>query len=149
ETPPLRSRHSRCPTFRAHASESKSMVPDAVQYDAGIQATLSSRKHPARVVPRCARDRWIQKTPARDRAGGCQSRSRWIESRGRDAQAAPPSWLRIGRLRSRLPVAAKIAFVTAGGMIAAPGSPTPPHFLPPVSARYTSVFGASLRRTTG
>jgi hypothetical protein len=58
-------------------------------------------------------------------------------------------WPRIGRLRSRLPVAAKIAFVTAGWIMVAPGSPTPPHFLPAVGVRYTSVFGASLRRTTG
>jgi hypothetical protein len=37
----------------------------------------------------------------------------------------------IGRLRMRLPVAAKMALVTAAGMIAAPGSPIPPHFARP------------------
>jgi hypothetical protein len=38
----------------------------------------------------------------------------------------------IGNARSRLPVAAKIAFVTAGWIMVAPGSPTPPHLLPGV-----------------
>ena len=38
----------------------------------------------------------------------------------------------IGSARRRLPVAAKIALVTAGWIIVAPGSPTPPHFLPGV-----------------
>src|SRR5712675_3061010 len=61
--------------------------------------------------------------------------------------AAPERlWLRIGRLRKRLPVAAKMAFVTAGWIMVAPGSPTPPHFLPGVGVRSTSVLGASLRR---
>jgi hypothetical protein len=47
--------------------------------------------------------------------------------------AAPErSCPRIGSARSRLPVAAKIAFVTAGWIMVAPGSPTPPHFLPGV-----------------
>src|SRR5439155_26257933 len=58
-------------------------------------------------------------------------------------------WPRIGRLRNRLPVAAKMALVTAGWIMVAPGSPTPPHFLPAVGVRYTSVLGASFRRTTG
>ena len=42
---------------------------------------------------------------------------------------------RIGRVRSRLPVAAKIALVTAGWIMVAAGSPTPPHFLPGVGVR--------------
>jgi hypothetical protein len=31
-------------------------------------------------------------------------------------------------VRRRLPVAAKMALVTAGWIMVAPGSPTPPHF---------------------
>src|SRR5215831_10304136 len=49
------------------------------------------------------------------------------------AYAAPlKSCPRIGSERRRLPVAAKIAFVTAGWIMVAPGSPTPPHRLPAV-----------------
>src|SRR6185437_4287035 len=57
------------------------------------------------------------------------------------------SWSISGNERTRLPLTAKIAFATAGAIGAVPGSPTPPHFLPPVSARCTSVFGACARRT--
>jgi hypothetical protein len=39
---------------------------------------------------------------------------------------------RIGSERRRLPVAAKIALVTAGWIMVAPGSPIPPHRLPGV-----------------
>ena len=48
---------------------------------------------------------------------------------------APPerSVSRIGNWRMRLPLAAKIALGTAGDTGAAPGSPTPPHLLPPLS----------------
>ena len=38
----------------------------------------------------------------------------------------------IGSERRRFPVAAKIALVTAGWIMVAPGSPTPPHRLPGV-----------------
>src|SRR5215469_13850517 len=55
-------------------------------------------------------------------------------TRLREAVYAPPvkSCPRIGSERSRLPVAAKIALVTAGWIMVAPGSPTPPHRLPGV-----------------
>src|SRR5688572_29989570 len=36
------------------------------------------------------------------------------------------SWLRIGRVRMRLPVALKMALVRAGAIGGTPGSPTPP-----------------------
>ena len=53
-----------------------------------------------------------------------------------DRYAAPLRfWPRIGNVRSRLPVAAKIALVTAGWIMVAAGSPTPPHFLPGVGVR--------------
>lgn len=87
-------------------------------------------------------------SPSAPRVGG---RFSDLASRPRFRRYAAPLrfWPRIGRLRRRLPVAAKIALATAGWITAAPGSPTPPHFLPPVSAKWTEVFGASLRRTTG
>ena len=51
-------------------------------------------------------------------------------------QAGPDSFTFFsGSERTRLPVAAKIALVTAGAIGAVPGSPMPPHFLPPESAR--------------
>ena len=57
------------------------------------------------------------------------------------------SWaLSIGSFRTRLPVAAKIALVTAGITADVPGSPTPPGasvFL----TRWTSIEGASLMRS--
>ena len=69
---------------------------------------------------------------------------------GRRRYAVPPNfWPRMGSERTRVPVAAKIAFVTAGWITVAPGSPIPPHFLPGVGEIWTSVFGASLKRTTG
>ena len=37
--------------------------------------------------------------------------------------------------RTRVPVAANTAFAIAGAVAAVPGSPMPPHFLPPESAR--------------
>jgi len=52
---------------------------------------------------------------------------------GRAVYAAPLKFCpRIGSERRRLPVAAKIALVTAGWIMVAPGSPTPPHRLPGV-----------------
>jgi hypothetical protein len=40
----------------------------------------------------------------------------------------------IGNWRMRLPVAAKIALQTDGAIGGVPGSPMPPHLLPPLSA---------------
>jgi len=54
----------------------------------------------------------------------------------------------IGRLRMRLPVAAKIAFVTAGAIGGVPGSPTPPG-ASPLGTRCTSMTGISSSRSTG
>ena len=54
---------------------------------------------------------------------------------------------RSGKLRRRLPVAAKIAFATAGAIGGVPGSPTPPMDDEPVSTRCTDIAGASARRT--
>jgi hypothetical protein len=52
------------------------------------------------------------------------------------AYAPPPrSCPRIGSERRRLPVAAKIALVTAGWIMVAPGSPMPPQRLPGVGER--------------
>src|SRR5579871_364087 len=48
----------------------------------------------------------------------------------------------IGNARMRLPVAAKIAFVTAGAIGGTAGSPAPPQRSPPLGIKYTSIFGA-------
>ena len=48
---------------------------------------------------------------------------RWA---GNAPYAFPASWSRIGRLRMRLPLAAKIALASAGATGGTPGSPTPP-----------------------
>src|ERR1700674_853558 len=45
------------------------------------------------------------------------------------------SWLAIGRLRIRLPVAAKIALHRAGAIGGTPGSPTPPRGVAKSDAR--------------
>ena len=50
--------------------------------------------------------------------------------------------------RSRLPVAAKTAFATAGAIGGVPGSPTPPVFSR-LSTMCTSTFGISFMRSTG
>ena len=63
------------------------------------------------------------------------------------AQACLRSAGSTGNLRRRFPVAARIAFVTAGTMTEVPGSPIPPGasvFL----VRYTSMAGASFMRRT-
>src|ERR1700728_861511 len=52
-----------------------------------------------------------------------------------------------GSVRIRLPVAAKIAFATAAAIGPVAGSPAPPQTLPPLGSRWTSIFGASARRT--
>ena len=53
-----------------------------------------------------------------------------------DDQAASDSLAFLsGSMRTRRPVAANTAFATAGAIGAVPGSPMPPHFLPPLSAR--------------
>lgn len=57
------------------------------------------------------------------------------------------SWaLSIGSFRTRLPVAAKIALVTAGITADVPGSPTPPG-ASALLTRWTSIKGASLMRS--
>ena len=55
---------------------------------------------------------------------------------------------RSGKERTRLPVAAKIAFSTAGPATAIVGSPTPPQ-KPPDGAMIVSTFGMSAMRITG
>ena len=55
--------------------------------------------------------------------------------------------MRIGSRRIRLPVAAKIALVTAGATGGTAGSPTPPHFSPPESARWVRISGISFMRS--
>ena len=45
------------------------------------------------------------------------------------------SWPLIGSDRIRLPVAAKMALRRAGAIGGVPGSPMPPHLLPPLSAK--------------
>jgi len=55
--------------------------------------------------------------------------------------------LPIGSLRSRLPVAAKIAFATAAAVAAVPGSPIPPG-ASPLFTICTSIGGVSLIRST-
>ncbi len=52
---------------------------------------------------------------------------------------------RIGRVRMRLPVAAKIAFTTAGAIGGVPGSPTPPCGSL-LGKMYVSIRGTSLIR---
>ena len=55
----------------------------------------------------------------------------------------------MGKLRSRFPVAAKMALARAGAKGGTPGSPTPFTF-PPSANIYTSICGGvSLIRTTG
>jgi len=54
---------------------------------------------------------------------------------------------RSGRLRRRIPVAAKMALATAGAIGGVPGSPTPPTADAPLSTRWTAITGASARRT--
>jgi hypothetical protein len=56
--------------------------------------------------------------------------------------------MRNGSVRSRLPVAAKIAFATAGAIGGVPGSPTPPGAAP-LATISTSIRGASSIRITG
>ena len=51
-----------------------------------------------------------------------------------------------GSLRSRLPVAAKMAFATAGASADVPGSPMPPG-ASVLSTMYTSILGASPMRS--
>ncbi len=55
------------------------------------------------------------------------------------------SWLPTGSLRSRVPVAAKIAFDSAAAVAAVPGSPIPPG-ASPLFTRWTSIGGTSLMR---
>ena len=96
--------------------------------------------------PLCRGDRYPRPVPRRGRAlGGTASPP---------AQAPSPnrfytdfSWLlSIGSLRKRLPVAAKIALVTAGTMAEVPASPIPPggSVFPTI---WTSTAGASLIRS--
>ena len=62
--------------------------------------------------------------------------------------ACARSCCRSGSVRMRLPVAAKIAFSTAGPATAIVGSPTPPQ-KPPDGAMIVSTFGMSAIRITG
>ena len=70
-------------------------------------------------------DRFVGKG-GKARAGGDH------EQRGRprpgsiSSQIGADSWSRSGKRRMRLPVAAKIAFISAGAITGTPGSPTPP-----------------------
>src|SRR5258708_1818613 len=52
-----------------------------------------------------------------------------------------------GKVRTRLPVAAKSAFSIAGKVGGTPGSPIPP-ILSPAAMMWTSTFGISFMRTT-
>ena len=63
--------------------------------------------------------------------------SRWPRRNSQDCdQTGPGSFMFLSGIdRTRVPVAAKIALATAGAVAAVPGSPMPPHFLPPDSAR--------------
>src|SRR5215217_6691871 len=61
--------------------------------------------------------------------------------------ALPRSWFLSGRLRMRLPVAAKIALSTAGAATAIVGSPTPPQ-KPPDGIAFVSTAGISSMRIT-
>ena len=54
-----------------------------------------------------------------------------------------------GILRTRMPVAAKIAFANAGATGGSPGSPTPFMSLPPPAKIWTSIVGISLIRSIG
>ena len=61
-----------------------------------------------------------------------------------DRQAGPGSFTFFsGSERTRVPVAAKIALHTAGAIGGVAGSPMPPQRLPPESARWVSIRGAS------
>ena len=55
---------------------------------------------------------------------------------GKESYADPASFAFFsGMLRTREPVAANTALAKDGAVAAVPGSPMPPHFLPPDSAR--------------
>ena len=66
----------------------------------------------------------------------------------RPHQARFRLWFFSGSSRMRLPVAAKIAFSTAGAATAMVGSPTPPQ-KPPEGMTIVSTFGISSMRSTG
>ncbi len=85
-----------------------------------------------------------RREPAQDEDRG-QDRS---QDRGDRLQARFRSAGRMGSERSRLPVAAKIAFAIAGASGGTPGSPTPP-ICAPLSMMCTSTSGISFMRTTG
>jgi hypothetical protein len=87
-----------------------------------------------------------------------RSTRRWCR-RGTDHQRDRPecrapdhvelrSWCRSGNVRMRWPVAAKIAFSTAGPATAIVGSPTPPQN-PPDGTIIVSTFGMSAIRSIG
>ena len=61
------------------------------------------------------------------------------------AQTKVISWSLSGNVRMRLPVAAKIAFSTAGAATKMVGSPTPPQ-KPPDGMMIVSTFGISAMR---
>ncbi len=65
----------------------------------------------------------------------------------RDAQAVTRRCAPIGKVRSRVPVAAKIALQIAGATNATAGSPMPPG-VSSLSSRCTSSSGSSLLRST-
>ena len=67
--------------------------------------------------------------------------------RPRSDQAVDRSWCLSGSWRMRLPVAAKIAFSTAGAATAIVGSPTPPQ-KPPDGMTMVSTTGISSIRMT-
>ena len=92
--------------------------------DAKVQASLAAQLRSAQQRARLAA------------SGGPILRT--LAARAQDAaiHAGPASFTFFsGSERARVPVAANTALATAGAVGAVPGSPMPPHFLPPDSAR--------------
>ncbi len=70
------------------------------------------------------------------------------DSLNREGLTDPHTTLEIGNRRTRFPVAAKIAFATAGANGGTPASPTPPRGSPSAGKRCTCMSGASFIRST-
>ena len=84
---------------------------------------------------------------ARGRNRCAKRRSRCAAPDGRGLQVRLSIDVSIGSERMRLPVSAKIAFVTAGAIGGVPGSPMPPGFSA-LGTMWTSTFGISFMRST-
>ena len=100
------------------------------------------------VPPGATRHRGVQHHAVDVVHGVCLMQAERIgaQARGPGIQVFRAS-ARIGRLRMRLPVAAKMALVTAGAMGGVPGSPMPPGASPLWMMR-TSTCGVASKRST-